>query len=78
MPKTTRPVRELMLLTLKLHEEIDIGMGNEAPADEIREELADLWKEVPPEAKTIISNMSGALNDERRRLRAAGPGPTGA
>jgi hypothetical protein len=72
MPKTNRPVRELMLLTLKLHEEIDLGMGDEAQADAIRDDMDDLWKLIPRDAKDAISNMSGALNDERKRLGGKG------
>lgn len=53
--------RELERLTLALHAIIRAGRGNDDEADQVREQMVDIWETLSPERRTLLDNLSGDL-----------------
>jgi hypothetical protein len=52
---------KLESLTLQLHVLIRTDLGNTEEADNIREQMAELWRDLLPEKRLILDNISGDL-----------------
>jgi tetratricopeptide (TPR) repeat protein len=48
-------------LTLELHVLIRAGRGNDDEADQVREQMVDIWQTLTPERRNLLDDLSGDL-----------------
>lgn len=57
----TEASRALERLTLALHVLIRAGRGDDDEADQVREQMVDIWETLSPEHRALLDNLSGDL-----------------